>query len=58
MSSYLLQESLLTIKKERTGFEEMDTTEHTEKKNKEDTSRERWAMRGRQWPQRAAVQNF
>ena len=58
MSSYLLQESLLTIKKERTGFEEMDTTEHTEKKNKEDTSRERWAMPGRQWPQRAAVQNF
>ena len=34
ISSYLLQESLLTIRKERTGLEEMDMTEHTERKNR------------------------
>ena len=32
MRSYLLQESLLTIRKERTGLKEMDMTEHTEQR--------------------------
>ena len=46
MTPYLLQESLLTIRKERTSLKEMDMTEHTERKNREDASRERWAMPG------------
>ena len=42
LRSYLLQESLLTIRKERTGGKELDTPENTWGKNRENTSRERW----------------
>ena len=44
LRSCLLQQRLLTIRKERTGCKELVATEHTQRKNKENSVRERWAM--------------
>ena len=44
LRSCLLQQSLLTIRKERTGCKELVATEHIQRKNRENSVRERWAM--------------
>ena len=41
--SYPLQESLLTIRKERIGGEKLEVTKHTQRKNRENSSRVKWA---------------
>ena len=42
--SYPLQESLLTIRKERIGGEKLEMTKHTQRKNRENSSRVKWAI--------------
>ena len=41
---YPLQESLLTIRKERIGGEKLEVTKHTQRKNRENSSRVKWAI--------------